>query len=121
VPSGACLDNTKITIVIVFSPPLLITFPAFADLMVSNPDVPFPLHGFLVTSLGLYAAGSSSAVNARRCCAEEGSATSYCGDVKSRHCCTVEGTALSYRGASKPRRRCAEEGAVITVAFWVLC
>jgi hypothetical protein len=40
----------------------LITFPTFADLMVTNPDVPFPLHGFLMSSLGLYAIGSSSAV-----------------------------------------------------------
>jgi hypothetical protein len=89
--------------------------------MVSNLDVPFPLHGFLMSSLGLYATGSSSAVILSHCCAEEGSALSRCGAIKSRCCCAVEDTALSCSCAGDPSRRCAEDGAALTVAFWALC
>jgi hypothetical protein len=104
-----------------YSPSSPINFPASADLVVSNPDVPFPLHVFLVTSLGLYTASSSSAIVLLRCCAEEGSALSYCGVIKSHFCGVVEGAALSCSGAGEPRRRCAEEGAALTVSFWALC
>jgi hypothetical protein len=102
-------------------PSSLTTFQTFTDLVVSNPDVPFPLHGFLVSSLGLYATGSSSAVILSRYCVEEGSALSCCGAVKSHHCCAVEDAALSCSCAGDPSHRCAEDGAALTVAFWALC
>jgi hypothetical protein len=101
--------------------PSLITFPTFTDLVVSNPSVPFPLHGFLSSSLGLYTTGSSSVVVSCRYCTEEGSALSHCGAIKLHRCCTAEGAALSCSCAGDPCHCSAEDSAILTVAFWVLC
>jgi hypothetical protein len=110
VPSGAFLDST-----------VVIIFPTFDDLVVSNPDVPFPLHGFLMSSLRLYASGSSSAIVSHRCCAKDGSALSYCGTIKSRCCCIVDCAALSCSCPNGPCRRCAEDGTALSIMFCALC